>query len=62
MGAKEIVERFAIPRHVLYRLVNSGAIPAHEAPREFWHQRRRLLFDPDEVAAAIARLGGKLPE
>lgn len=53
VSAQEIVKRFGIPRSTLYYLAEAGKIPYHVAPRQPWHQRRHLLFNPEEVKAAL---------
>lgn len=52
--AREIHERCGVPVYAVYRMVKDGRLVAHDMPREAWHKRRRLGFDPDEVAAALA--------
>lgn len=62
VSAKEICDRHHLPRHILYGLVDRKEVPAHEQPREFYHKRRRLLFRPSEVDAALKRLKESSPD
>lgn len=51
-----IITQFNIPKSTLYRLVDQGKVRARRLPRAEYHQRRRFLFSPDEVAADLAKL------
>ena len=58
-----IAKRFNLPRYVVYKLVEDGAIPYEESPAPFWDKtkRRRLLFNPADVDAALKRLKEERP-
>lgn len=55
MTAAQIAERFGIPLYAVYRMANYGRIKAHEMPRDPWQKRRRLGFDPADVARALGQ-------
>jgi hypothetical protein len=57
VSAKEILERFQIPRASFYRLLREGRIPSHRQQQEKWHTHTRLLFSPAEVEVALKKLG-----
>jgi hypothetical protein len=61
VSAKEILERFHIPRASFYRLLHAGKIPSHREQKERWHTRTRLLFSPAEVEVALRKLGEDAP-
>lgn len=52
MSAKEIAARFDMPVSTVYWLADAGQIPYVDA-RKPYHSRRRLLFDPAKVSAAL---------
>ncbi len=54
MSAKEICERFGIPRGSLYMLIKQGRIPAKDVTRS-WHKTKRWQFDSAAVARALER-------
>jgi hypothetical protein len=51
--ARQVHERWGTPLYAIYRLVEYGKLTAHELPSEPWHKRKRIGFDPAEVAAVL---------
>jgi hypothetical protein len=58
VSAKEIAARFNMPVSTVYWMADTGRIPFVNEGKPYYH-RRRLLFDPVKVQAAL--LTGQTP-